>query len=423
MRLSGVFEPPGDKSISHRIALLSLMAKGRCSVSNYSTAQDCITSVQAVNLLGGSALFSHGNLDIIGANRNLKDSADIDCQNSGTTMRLLMGILAGVQGRYTLCGDESLMKRPMERVAKPLRSMGAKVECAPSGIPPVTINGSNLGAIDYVMPVASAQLKSAVLLAGIQAAGLTKVTEPIKSRDHTERLLQLLGANISCESNILSVEKSELELPATFNVPGDPSSAAFFICGAAMSPGSEVITERMLLNPTRANFLDKLRSMGVNLDIEEQGHFPEPWGRVRSRYSKELSPCLVSAEELPLLVDEVPILALLATQARGVSVFHEIAELRIKESDRVAAVVTELGRMGARLEIVGDNLFVHGPTRLKPADKLESFGDHRIAMTLAIAKAVAGSSSSLNYDPCVAISYPNFFETMKELTQCKFIAS
>ncbi len=416
MKLSGVFKPPGDKSISHRIALLSLLAHGECIVSNYSTAQDCMTSVQAINSLGGRATFSDGKLNLLAIGSRFKDPVDIDCGNSGTTMRLLMGILSGVAGKYTLRGDDSLMKRPMERVAKPLRDMGANISCAPSGTPPVTVNGSKLVGIDYILPVPSAQLKSAVLFAGVQANGVTRVFEPVKSRDHTEHMLRLFGADISFESGAWRVQKSDMELPEVFNVPGDPSSAAFFLCAAVMLHGSEVTAEGVLLNPTRIKFLEKLKEMGAQIEIEPKGNSPEPWGSVKSCYSRKLSPCKITPEELPLLVDEVPILALLATQADGVSVFQEIEELRIKESDRVAALVSELGKMGGRLEIVGSNLFIYGPTPLKAADKLNSFGDHRIAMTLAIACAVAGVGVQTNGMSCVSISYPDFFKTMVELT-------
>ena len=420
MNLSGVFSPPGDKSISHRIALLSLLAEGKCSVSNFSTARDCMTSVNAIRQLGVKAVFTDGRLDLTGANRSLKSSTEIDCQNSGTTMRLLMGILAGVSGQSTLWGDESLMKRPMERVAEPLRMMGSGIECAPSGTPPVNIKGSGLSGIDFEMPVASAQLKSAVLLAGIQAQGSTRIKEPVRSRDHTERILKMLGADISLDSGVWTVKRSELKLPETFEVPGDPSSAAFFICGAIMLPQSKILCERVLLNPTRVAFLGKLREMGADIEIERKNDYPEPWGHIRANYSGKLAPCLVKADQLPMLIDEVPILTLLATQAHGVSVFEEIGELRIKESDRISALISELGKMGARIDLNGDNLLVHGPTTLRHSNTLKSFGDHRIAMTLTIGLALASlnghEESRIKDLDCVGVSYPDFFDVMKDLS-------
>lgn len=416
MKLSGTFKLAGDKSISHRIALLSLMASGECEVSNYSTAKDCMTSAQALNSLGGVARFSGGKLFLSSMEYRFKNGANIDCGNSGTTMRLLMGVLAAAPGKFCLTGDESLMRRPMERVAKPLREMGANISCAPSGTPPVTLQGDELTGIDYTLPVPSAQLKSAILIAGLRAEGVTRVAEPVKSRDHTENMLKTFGADISFQSGAWCVRRSKIELPSAFSVPGDPSSAAFFLCGAAMLRGSEVIAEGILLNPTRIKFLEKINGMGVRIEIEPKGESPEPWGNVMSRYSGQLSPCNITADELPLLVDEVPILALLATQAHGVSVFQEISELRIKESDRIAALVSELGKMGARLQIDGSNLIIHGPCRLKSHNSLESFGDHRIAMTLALACGIADAGSEIRGLSCISISYPEFFDTMKELT-------
>ncbi|MGC8660548.1 MAG: 3-phosphoshikimate 1-carboxyvinyltransferase [Desulfomonilaceae bacterium] len=415
MKLSGAFKLPGDKSISHRIALLSLIASGECEVSNYSTAQDCITSAKVVNSLGGVARFSGGKLVLSSMGYRLKNRADIDCGNSGTTMRLLMGILASVPGKFCLIGDESLMKRPMERVAKPLRQMGAKISCAVSGIPPVNVEGNALTGIDYTLPVPSAQLKSAILLAGLNAEGVTRVMEPVKSRDHTENMLKAFGGEISFRGGSWSVQRSDIKLPSNFNVPGDPSSAAFFLCGAALIQGSEVVAESILLNPTRIKFLEKINQMGVQIEIQPKGDFPEPWGNVMSRYSGQLSPCNIAPDELPLLIDEVPVLALLATQADGVSEFQEISELRIKESDRIAALVSELGKMGAKLQIKGSNLLINGPCQLRRANSLESFGDHRIAMTLALACLMTGATPSISDISCVSISYPGFFNTMREL--------
>jgi 3-phosphoshikimate 1-carboxyvinyltransferase len=417
MRLRGSFAPPGDKSISHRVALLSLLARGVCEVRNYSTAQDCMTSVRSVKLLGGSVGFSGGKLKLVGSNLRLVDRADIDCQNSGTTMRLLMGILAGSKGPYVLTGDDSLMKRPMERIAKPLVEMGARICCNERGTPPVKVTGGDLVGIDYLMPVASAQLKSAILIAGLQADGVTRVTEQVKSRDHTELMLRQFGGDIFLEDGAWVVRKSDLELPEFFDVPGDPSSAAFIICAAAMLPGSDIVAERILLNVTRSKFLDKLTSMGAEIKVEPQGDYPEPWGAVRCVYSQRLSACEVTADELPQLIDEIPILALLATQSDGVSVFHQIGELRIKESDRVAALVSELGKMGARLEIQDDDLVIFGPTPLKPAGDLQSFGDHRIAMTLSIACMIANTAINVEDIGCIAVSFPNFLTILGELRQ------
>lgn len=408
MKLIGSFSPPGDKSISHRAGLFALLAKGQMRVSNYSPCQDCSSTLAAVALLGIEPRFTGDGLVLTGSQGRLRPGALVDCGNSGTTMRLLMGLLSGVPGHFVLDGDESLRRRPMERVATPLRLMGAAVEC-PQGRPPVSLKGGGLRGIDYDLPVASAQLKSALLLAGVQAEGSTFVGEPVKSRDHSERLLALCGANIRQEPGGWRVERSDLTLPEQLRVPGDASSAAFFLCAAAITPGSEVTSQGTLLNPTRTGFLKVLARMGADLEIEEQGRVPEEWGRVSARYSAGLKACVVRPEEIPLLVDEVPILALVATQAQGSTVLKEVGELRVKESDRLAAVASQLGAMGADIRIVGEDLVINGPTPLKaPAGQLDSFGDHRIAMTLTLAGVLAGGALDIKDEDCAAVSYPGF---------------
>ncbi|MBI4800473.1 MAG: 3-phosphoshikimate 1-carboxyvinyltransferase [Desulfarculus sp.] len=408
MRLKGSFAPPGDKSISHRAGLFSLLGHGRMRVSNYSPCQDCSSTLGAVKLLGGEVRFSEDGVLLTGAQGRLRGGVNVDCGNSGTTLRLLMGLLAGVPGSFVLDGDESLRRRPMERVATPLRLMGAQVECL-GGRPPVNISGGGLKGIDYTLPVASAQLKSAILLAGVQAGGTTFVGEPVVSRDHSERLLALCGANIRQEPGGWRIERSELTLPEELRVPGDASSAAFFLCAAAIIPGSQVISQGTLLNPTRVGFLRVLERMGAALAIEEQGRVPEEWGRVSAAYSPELKACTVRAEEIPLLVDEVPILALVATQAQGTTVMKEVGELRVKESDRLAAVASQLGAMGADISIQGEDLVINGPTPLKaPAGELDSFGDHRIAMTLSLAGVLCGQEVAIKDAGCAAVSYPGF---------------
>lgn len=416
-RLQGEFETPGDKSISHRIALMSLLAYGRCAVSNYSTAQDCITTLQAVRSLGGSAAVEDGVVAFEGLGGKLRDSVEVECGNSGTTMRLLMGILAGVQGRFSLVGDESLMKRPMERVAKPLRQMGGVLDCGKDGTPPVRIVGARLAGVRYMLPVPSAQLKSAVLLAATRADGATRLFEPVKSRDHTERLLVMCGARIHEDAGSWIVKKSDLHLPAALRIPGDPSSAAFLLGCAALTPGSEVTAKAILLNTTRIRYLDKFEQMGIDVQKKQRGELPEPWGDVTVTYSDRLRPVTITANEMPLIIDEIPILVLLATQAHGVSVFQDIRELRIKESDRVSALASELGKLGAHVEILGNDMIVRGPRVFQFPDEMHSFGDHRIAMTLAVACFAAGMPMNIDNLSCFAVSYPNFLATMMRLTE------
>lgn len=414
-RLKGSFVPPGDKSISHRAGLLALIAQGSCLVSNYSPCQDCASTLEAYRRLGGNPLAEGDDLRLTGLGGRLAPQARVDCGNSGTTMRLLMGILAGAGGDFLLDGDESLRKRPMERVAKPLRLMGARVDC-PEGRPPVSLKGGGLKGIDYALPVASAQLKSAVLLAGVQAQGVTRVSEPSPSRDHTERLLTLCGARLDKEERAWRIEHSALTLPPELRVPGDASSAAFFLCAALITPDSQVSAEGMLLNPTRVGFLEVLRRMGANLEVEEQGWVPEETGRVLATYTPGLKACEVLPAEIPLLVDEVPILALVATQAQGTTIMRQVGELRVKETDRLAAIASQLGAMGAHISIKGDDLVIEGPTPLSdPGHELDSFGDHRIAMTLRLAGLLCPSPPAIRDLACAAVSYPGFAQDLEML--------
>ncbi|MFZ5587626.1 MAG: 3-phosphoshikimate 1-carboxyvinyltransferase [Thermodesulfobacteriota bacterium] len=414
MRLKGSFNPPGDKSISHRVGLFSLLAAGACRVENYAPGADCASTLGAVAALGGGVEKDGRDILLQGRQGRLVAEASVDCGNSGTTLRLLMGLLAGRPGRYTLDGDESLRRRPMERVAAPLRLMGAEVATS-HGRPPVAIQGRALSGIDYALPVASAQLKSALLLAGLQADGPTTVREPGPSRDHSERLLVRCGARIAQGRGWVRVEPSAIRLPERLRVPGDASSAAFFLCAAALIPGSDVIAEGVLLNPTRIGFLDVLRRMGADLSVERQGDEPEEWGRARVAFGPRLRATTIAAAEVPALVDEVPILALAASQAQGKTVFQGVGELRVKESDRLAAIASQLGAMGARLAAEGDELVVEGPTPLIAPTALDSFGDHRIAMTLRLAGLLAGGEPAIAGEQCAAISYPGFAADLRAL--------
>ncbi len=415
MSLDGQFSPPGDKSVYHRVALFSLLARGRCRVENYSPCADCASSLGAVRALGGEVAQGEGGLILRGRGGELVPRAEIDCGNSGTTMRLLMGILAGSPGPYRLDGDESLRRRPMARVARPLEQMGARVNCAPGGRPPVEISGGGLTGIRYRLPVASAQLKSALLLAGLRARGVTVVEEPVKSRDHTELMLGQWGASIQAREGRWELRPSPLTLPPEFYVPGDPSSAAFFLCAAAVIPGSRVRARGVLLNPTRTGFLQVLERMGAGMDIRLRGREPEPWGDIGVAHTPALRACTVEAREIPGLVDEVPILALVASQARGTTVFREVEELRIKESDRLGALESQLGAMGARIRTAGRDLVVEGPTPLRLAGELDSQGDHRIAMTLALAGLLAGGRARIRDEQCAAVSFPDFWRVLEEL--------
>lgn len=415
MSLKGAVTPPGDKSISHRAGLFSLLATGTCRVSNFSPCADCASTLEAVSRLGGRVERQGEEVVLHGAAGNLTNAA-VDCGNSGTTMRLLMGVLAGRPGSFTLDGDASLRRRPMARVADPLTRMGAKVSTA-DGRPPVTIEGAALNGQRHELAVASAQLKSALLLAGLQATGETVVVEPHLSRDHTERLLRAMGADIAQAEGGWRVRPSALGLPESLRVPGDISAAAFLLVGALITPGSQVTTLGVGLNPGRVGLLTVLQRMGAKLEVSEEGRDPEPWGRVSAVYTPELRATEVLPEEIPLLVDEVPILALAATQAQGVTVLRSINELRIKESDRIAAITTQMGALGARLWEEGDDLFIEGPTPLKPQGSYDSYGDHRIAMTLAMAGVLCGQTLEVADAACAGVSYPDFYRDLEALQQ------
>jgi 3-phosphoshikimate 1-carboxyvinyltransferase len=399
------------------VALFSLLAEGTCEVRAYSTCDDCASTLRAVaQLAGGVERTATGRLVLRGAAARCVAAAEVDCGNSGTTLRLLLGILAGQSGQYTLDGDASLRRRPMERVALPLRQMGAVVETT-EGHAPVRVRGACLKGVDTVLPVASAQLKSAILLAGLQADSPTRIAEPASSRDHSERMLRAWGADVRQDGHAVVIAPGRLALPATFVVPGDVSGAAFFLCGAVIAPGSEVAGVEVLLNPSRTGWIDVLRRMGASVDTRVDSEWPEPMGSVQALTARNLKGCQVSAEEIPNVVDEVPILAVVATQARGTTVFRAAGELRVKECDRLAAMVTELSRFGADVRVDGDDLIIHGPTRLKaPAVPCESYGDHRIAMSLRIASLLCAGPVTIRDEGCAAVSYPDFAQTFAALS-------
>eukprot|EP01022_Parablepharisma_sp_SALTPOND_P013363 TRINITY_DN17842_c1_g1_i1.p3 TRINITY_DN17842_c1_g1~~TRINITY_DN17842_c1_g1_i1.p3 ORF type:complete len:427 (-),score=156.69 TRINITY_DN17842_c1_g1_i1:1074-2354(-) len=421
MSLTGSVTPPGDKSISHRVALFSLLANGSCRVENFSPCADCANTVNAVRALGGRVEQGGDGLVVHGAEGQVSSVA-VDCGNSGTTMRLLSGLLAGRPGRFSLDGDASLRRRPMARVADPLSEMGASVSTT-DGKPPLSIEGRALTGRRFDLAVASAQLKSALLLAGLQAEGVTEVHEPHPSRDHTELLLASMGADLNQAGGGWQVRRSELTLPPRLRVPGDISAVAFMMVAALIVPGSRVVCEGVGLNPTRTGLITVLERMGADLAIEEQGNSPEPWGRVEAVYSPGLQATEVLPGEIPLLVDEVPILALAATQARGTTIMRAVGELRVKESDRLAAVTSQLGAMGARLREEGDDLVIEGPTPLDTSGEYESFGDHRIAMTLAVAGMLNGGLPRVAEAGCAAVSYPDFYRDLENLaSQCAWVS-
>ena len=407
----GRYSLPGDKSISHRAALLGAMAEGDTRVRNFSTAVDCASTLSCLATLGveierhGSELVVHGR----GVEAWRAPERALDAGNSGSTLRMLAGALAGRPFRAVLSGDASLRRRPVERVAAPLRRMGARVSTT-GGCPPLTVEGGALRGIDCELEVASAQVKTAVLLAGLQAEGATTVREPAPSRDHTERMLPLFGAAVEREGLAATVRGRARLTAAAIEVPGDVSSAAFFVVAALVRPDSEVRLDGVLLSPGRTGFLDVLREMGAAIEVETVTTKPEPVGTIVARSSR-LRAVAVDPARVPALIDEVPALAAAAAFAEGTFFVSGAAELRVKESDRITALAEGLGRMGVRVEERPDGLAVHGGGRLRGV-RVRSFGDHRIAMALAVAALGAEGPTEIEGAECVGVSFPGFFDLL-----------
>lgn len=418
-RLAGRVEAPGDKSISHRAALFGALAEGVTEVRGFLEAEDCRRTLAAVEALGAEVTRKGpGEYRIAGAGlRGFREPADVvDCGNSGTTARLLLGVLAGQPFWTFLTGDDSLRRRPMGRVAEPLRRMGATIVGRGDGTRlPLAARGAEwLRAIAWESPVASAQVKSAILLAGLYADGPVSVTEPAPSRDHTERMLGAFGARLERSAGTVTLTPGPLRgVPLT--VPGDLSSAAFLLVAGLVAPGARVTVEGVGLNPTRTGVLDALRAMGARLELDGADPAPdrEPMGSVTAS-AGALSGTSVGGALLVRLIDEVPALAVAATAASGRTEIRDAGELRVKESDRLAALARELGALGARIEERPDGLVIDGGARLRGA-RVTSGGDHRIAMALVVAGLVAAGETLIEDTECVATSFPTFADALNGL--------
>jgi len=418
--LTGEFTPPPDKSISHRAVIFSALAKGESSVKNFLIAEDTLSTVSAFRSLGIDLEGRGGELLIRGKGiHGLKEPANvIDCRNSGTTMRLLSGVLSGNPFFSVLSGDDSLRKRPMQRVIVPLRQMGAGIVGRDNDrYPPLAIRGGGLKPIEYRLPVASAQVKSAILLAGLYARGETEVLEPLPSRDHTERMLTAFGAEIIVRGPSVRVKgMADLRGRETI-VPGDFSSAAFFLVASLLMDDSGIIMKNVGINPTRIGLMNVLKRMGAEIIVENVHEVSgEPVADISCGAGKPLRAITIPAEEMPLLIDEVPILCVAATQAEGVTEITGAEELRVKESDRIKAMATELKKFGAELEERPGGMLIKGKTPLKGC-AVESYGDHRIAMSLSIAALIAEGTTTINNASCVDISFPGFFEELERLSR------
>lgn len=417
-QVSGVINVPGDKSISHRALLIGALAEGITEIENLATGQDVKSTAACLQELGikietrqrkscvhGKGLFGFR-----------PPAAILDVRNSGTTIRLLSGLLAGHPFATTITGDDSIQRRPMSRIIQPLRSMGARIRARNDEYAPLEIHGGNLQPIRYSLPVASAQVKSCLLFAGLFAEGVTEITEPSPTRDHSERLLQTFGARIEKNGPTISVQGPAKLTAQSFFVPGDHSSAAFFIAAAALAKESELYIENVGMNPTRSALITVLTEMGASIDILNFSTVNnECIADLIIRPSK-LKGIRINGAWIPQLIDEIPILAVLATQAEGVTEIRDAEELRNKESDRLHAMAHNLKNMGARLDELEDGLSIFGPTKLTGA-KIDPFYDHRIAMAFAIAGLIANGETIIQNAECVAISFPGFFETLHEVTR------
>ncbi|HEX3327140.1 MAG TPA: 3-phosphoshikimate 1-carboxyvinyltransferase [Actinomycetota bacterium] len=405
---------PGDKSISHRAALLAAMASGTSRIAGFSPAGDCAATLNVLKTLGVSFSGEDGVLTVQGAGlTGLKTpQASIGCSRSGTTMRLTTGVLAGRPFESRLTGHPQLLRRPMRRIAEPLLAMGAAVELAHGDTAPITVRGGNLEGIDYEPPVASAQVKSAVLLAGLQAEGATQIVEKVVTRDHTERLLRAMGAPIGTAIGARGIETSvsaaDLD-PIDIEVPGDLSSASVLIA-AALVTGTNSIVQDVGLNPTRCGFLRVLERMGAELELDIHAEEPEPRGDLFVRPGP-LTATAVLLEEIPSLIDELPLLGVLATQAEGITVIEGAAELRAKESDRIEGLVNGLRALGADVRQLADGFVVRGPTRLGSA-VCDACDDHRLAMALSVGALVAEGPVRIAGVDYVDDSFPGFERTL-----------
>ena len=415
--LQGSIRLPGDKSISHRYAMLGSIAEGDTKIENYSTGADCASTLGCIRGLGVQWERDSGKIVIHGKGSQLQAPKEsLDCGNSGSTIRMLSGILAGQNFTTELFGDESLSKRPMARVITPLESMGAKISSKDGGRPPLRITGGRLKAIEYNMPVPSAQVKSCLLHAGLYADGETKITESIRTRDHGEVALRAFGAEVKRNGTQVSIAGGQKLKAIEAIVPGDISSSAFFLCAAALFPGSQLTITHLLMNPTRARLFDILISMGLKINLTQvEEHHGELVGTAQAE-GNSLRGVVLSSGDSAALIDEIPVLAAIAPYTEEGIEIRDAKELRVKESDRIASVATNLRAMGAEVEEREDGLKIRGKQKLHGAD-INSFHDHRIAMAFAIAALRAEGETTIRGADAAVISFPAFYNTLEAIVE------
>ena len=419
-KLKGTLNVPGDKSISHRAIILAAVAEGKSRIKGFLESEDCLNTLKAFQAMGVNIMKrAKASYQIQGVGLNGLKEADniIDCGNSGTTMRLLIGLLSAQDFYTVLSGDNTLRQRPMDRVIEPLSLMGAEIWAQNNKHAPVSIKGRSLKGIEYKLPVASAQVKSALLLAGLYCHGEQKIIEKGVSRDHTERMLSNFGVELDVQKNTITLKKKrDIVLKAReINIPGDISSAAYFIAAVLLTEGSELVLTNIGINPTRAGFLEVIKKMGANLEIFNiQNTGVEPTADIKVTSSK-LKAINIKGEIIPTLVDELPLLAVLASRAEGTTIIQDAEELRVKESDRINSTVTGLKRLGVKVEEKDNGMIIYGPCDFYGNTEIDTFYDHRIAMSFAVAGLVSKEPFIIKNYEAVNISFPEFSKLLAEI--------
>lgn len=413
--IKGRLKVPGDKSISHRAVMFGSIAKGTTNIKGFLTGADCISTISIFKKMGIDIELDNTFVKVHGKGLyGLNCPHEVlDCGNSGTTTRLVSGILSAQNFTSVLTGDKSIQKRPMNRIITPLSMMGADIE-SNDGFAPLTITGSKLHGIEYNSPVASAQVKSAILLAGLYASSPTTVTEPAKSRDHTELMLKRFGANLTSTKTSVTINPCSELFANDIDVPSDISSAAFFMAAAILVPGSELILENVGINPTRDGIIRVLKDMGANIEIINRKDSFEPVADIKVTYSKLHATC-IGGDIIPTLIDELPLLAALASLADGTTVIKDAEELKVKESNRIRVMCEELSKLGVDVVETEDGMEIKGADNLKGNVTIATHDDHRIAMTFAVLNLVSDGEIKLDNKNCVEISYPDFFNDLNKV--------
>lgn len=417
--LQGEIKVPGDKSISHRAVMFGAIANGKTTIEGFLPGEDCLCTISCFEKLGVKIEQTETEVVIYGKGwEGLEEPEQIlDVGNSGTTTRLMLGILATRPFHSVVIGDDSIAKRPMARVTKPLKEIGAVIDGRGEGnYTPLSIRGGQTKGITYSSPVASAQVKSAILLAGLQSEGVTTVTEPHKSRDHTERMLRAFGVQLHEDETTVSVRGGQILTAQHVVVPGDISSAAFFLVAGAIVPNSKITLTNVGINDTRTGIIDVLKMMGAKIQVTNERVINEEKMADLTIFTSELRGIEISGEIIPRLIDEIPVIAVLATQANGITVIKDAEELKVKETNRIDTVVSQLKILGAKIEATDDGMIIYGPTKLTGGE-VASFGDHRIGMAMAVAGCVAEGVTEIEAIEAIDVSYPNFFEHLFDLVK------